>query len=311
VQGKDNVVPDALSRLEITENSALPSLGQWAIDQSNNPQLQDIIAGKQPSSLSLQPRTSPDGVLYSDFSTGNARMFVPAIHRRWVFNALHGQAHGGRRPTLRLIKARYVWPDMDREISKWVRCCEACQRAKVQRHTSSSITPFVSPEQRFGHIHHDLVGPLLPSDGHKYLFTVIDRFTRWPEAWPIDNMSAHAVARLLVNNWVSRFSVPDVISTDQGRQFESELFRSLMSTFGIHHIRTSPYHPQANSMVERFHRTLKSALIAHESPHWTTKLPVVLRNTIKAGIKQTPAELVYGTTLRLPGEYFHPAPAEP
>lgn len=314
VQGKDNVVPDALSRIEIAESTELPSLRQWARDQANDPQLQRIITDNSASSLQLLPRTTPDGVLYADYSTGSARMYVPYKHRRLVFNALHGQAHGGYRATLRLIKSRYCWTDMNRDITRWTRCCEPCQRAKVNKHTSSSITPFAPPERRFGHIHVDLVGPLPPSNGFKYLLTVVDRFTRWPEAWPIENISAHAVARLLTTNWIARFGVPDTITTDQGRQFESELFRSLLNTFGIQHARTSPYHPQANGMVERFHRTLKSALTAHESTSWSTKLPIVLlalRNTVKTDFAHTPAELVYGTTLRLPGEYFHPAQAEP
>ncbi|KAF0767389.1 Uncharacterized protein FWK35_00007971 [Aphis craccivora] len=90
--------------------------------------------------------------------------------------------------------------------------------------------------------------------------------------------------------------------------------RTLFTTFGVQHTRSSPYHPQYNGMVERFHQTLKSALIAHESTDWPSKLPIVLlalRNTIKAGFEHTPAELVYGTTLRLPGELFHHAPPEP
>ncbi|XP_025408967.1 uncharacterized protein K02A2.6-like [Sipha flava] len=89
--------------------------------------------------------------------------------------------------------------------------------------------------------------------------------------------------------------------------------RALNSTFGIQHVRTSPYYPQANGLVERFHRTLKSALAAQESSNWTQHLPIVLlalRNTIKADVGVTPAELVYGTSLRLPGELFHAAPQE-
>lgn len=139
VQGKDNVVSDALSRIEIAESTELPSLHQWARDQANDPQLQRIITDNSASSLQLLPRTTPDGVLYADYSTCNARMYVPAKHRRLVFNALHGQAHGGCRATLRLIKSRYCWTDMDREITRWTRCCEPCQRAKVNKHTSLSI----------------------------------------------------------------------------------------------------------------------------------------------------------------------------
>jgi len=303
-----------VSRIEIAETAALPTMQQWAADQAADPQLQQLISGATTSSLRLQPRVSVDGAIYADYTTGNARLFVPSVHRLRVFNALHGLAHGGNRATLRLIKARYCWPDMHKDITRWTRCCEPCQRAKVHKHTVSPITPFAPPERRFGHIHVDLVGPLPPSNNFKYLLTVIDRFTRWPEAWPLENMSAHAVAQSLTVNWIARFGVPDIITTDQGRQFESELWRSLFSTFGIQHTRTSPYHPQSNGLVERFHRTLKSALTAHESTQWSTKLPIVLlalRNTVKAGFEHTPAELVYGATLRLPGEMFHAAPAEP
>lgn len=116
-----------------------------------------------------------------------------------------------------------------------------------------------------------------------------------------------------MTNWVARFGVPDIVTTDQGRQFESKLMRFLNTTFGIQHVRTSPYHPQTNGLVERFHRTLKAALTAHESPHWSQHLPIVLlalRNTVKPDVGATPAELVYGTSLRLPGELFHAAPQE-
>jgi len=109
-----------------------------------------------------------------------------------------------------------------------------------------------------------LVGSLPPSSDHQYILTCIDRFIKWPEAWPVSNMSAYAVAELLVTQWIARFGVPDIITTDQGRQFESEFFNQLSTSFGIHHVRSSPYHPYG--LVERFHRTLKAPLTAHESP---------------------------------------------
>jgi len=175
----------------------------------------------------------------------------------------------------------------------------------------SPIVPFPTAERRFGHIHIDLVGLLPSSNGNKYLLTCIDRYTRWPA---LQNMSAHAVAVTLVNQWFSRFGLPDIVTTDQGRQFEADLFRALSETFGIQHARTSPYHPQANGMVERLHRTLKDALTTLESIHWSTKLPLVLlalRSTVKSDVGLAPAGMVYGTTLRLPGELFHPAPPTP
>lgn len=315
VDGESNVVPDALSRLELSAIAdEVPDLNSWATDQAGDSDLQDIISGKVKTSLVLRSRLTSNGPVYFDTVNGRSRLFVPATRRRTVFLALHNQAHGGSTATCHLIKARFCWPGMDRTIRRWVSTCQQCQRAKVHVHTSTPPMSFAPPDRRFGHIHLDIVGPLPVSNNVKYLLTCIDRFTRWPEAWPIDTMSAHSVAAALVNNWIARFGVPDIITTDQGRQFESDLLRSLITVFGIEHIRTSPYHPQANGMLERFHRTLKAALTAHETPHWSQRLPIVLlalRNTVKQNVGTTPAELVFGTTLRLPGELFHSAPPEP
>lgn len=146
------------------------------------------------------------------------------------------------------------------DIAKWTRSCTSCQRSKVLRHTRSAPQAFSLPSRRFDHVHIDLVGPLPPSEGFHYLLTCVDRFTRWPEAIPLQDMSAETVSRALVTNWIARFGVPSIIITDQGRQFESRLFTSLMSLLGIKRIRSTPYHPCANGLVERFHRSLKQAL---------------------------------------------------
>lgn len=315
VSGESNTVPDALSRLELSAiGDDDPDLHQWAAEQVNDPELRNILSGQTTSSLALQARQTDNGPVYFDTTNNRSRLFVPRTRRRAIFTTLHNQAHSGVSATSRLIRSRFCWPNMDREIRQWARSCEQCQRSKLHRHTQSPIAPFAPPDRRFGHIHLDLVGPLPVSSNNRYLLTCVDRFTRWPEAWPISTMSAHTVAAALVTHWIACFGVPDVITTDQGRQFESDLMRALTDTFSIRHVRTSPYHPQANGMVERLHRTLKAALTAHESPDWTLRLPIVLlalRNTVKEDVGAAPAELVYGTTLRLPGELFSSAPSEP
>ena len=104
-----------------------------------------------------------------------------------------------------------------------------------------------------------------------------------------------------------RYGVPSTITTDRGQQFESALWTQLMHLLGIQRICTTSYHPIPNGLVERFHRQLKSAVKCLPDPtHWTN-LPLVLLGictTIKQDLKCTAAELVYGTTLRLPGEFF-------
>ncbi|KAL7639599.1 UNVERIFIED_CONTAM: hypothetical protein RMT77_010100 [Armadillidium vulgare] len=138
-----------------------------------------------------------------------------------------------------------------------------------------------------------------------------DRFTRWPEAILIPNITAETVAKAFLAHWVSRFGVPETITTDQGRQFESYLWRDFMSLLGTSRIRTSAYHPAANGMVERFHRQPKASLAAHPCrERWTEALPFVLlgiRSAMKEDLQCTSAELVYGSPLRLPGEFFYPS----
>ena len=158
---------------------------------------------------------------------------------------------------------------------------------------------FQPPDARFDVVHIDLVGPLPPSHGYQYLLTCVDRFTRWPEAIPLTEIT---VARAFVFGWIARFGVPSTIVTDRGRQFESNLWTQLDCLFGIHRQRTTAYHPAANGTVERFHRQLKSSLKCFfANPNlWMDALPLVLlgiRTALKADLKCTPAELVYGVTL--------------
>ena len=83
------------------------------------------------------------------------------------------------------------------------------------------------------------------------------------EAIPIPNITAETVAKAFLAHWVSRYGVPETITTDQGRQFESHLWRDFMSLLGTSLIRTSAYHPATNGMVGRFHRQLKASLADH------------------------------------------------
>ncbi len=161
-------------------------------------------------------------------------------------------------------------------------------------------------------MHIDLVGPLPQSQRFTHLLTCVDRFTRWTEVISLSSITAEAVARAFMSGWISRFGIPDTVVTDRGAQFESHFWSSLSVLLGVKHAHTTAYHPQANGMVKRFHRQLKASLRAAESSSWINSLPLVMlgiNTALKEDVRCTAAEMVYGSSLRLPGEFFTPSPA--
>ena len=184
---------------------------------------------------------------------------------------------------------------MNKDVRRWARSCVQCQQAKIHSHTSSPLSTFETPDARFDRVHLDLVGPYS-----------IDRYTRWPEALPIPNITAETAASHFVSGWISRSGVPSTVMTKRGKQFECALWTSLMQLLGSTRLRTMAYHPSSNGMIERFHRQLKAAI--NPSPdRWTEVLPMVLlgiRTCLKSDLGCSTAELVYGTTLKLPSDFF-------
>lgn len=303
VAGADNVVADALSRPDIdflhdtttlidspgssatvSQSATVAAVILDAADLSGIARAQSTDTEIKGYTDRLQPFPLYDKtILLCDTSTVCPRPFVPKTLRRTIFNDLHNLSHPGVKPSLRLIKSRYFWPGIDHDVRAWAKECHPCQVSKIQRHTRSPVLPFDMPCGRFETVHIDLVGPLppvVPPSSHaffsySYLLTCIDRSTNWVEVIPVPDISAKAVAYAFLSGWISRFGVPLYVLTDRGQQFESEFFAELSSMVGFHRLRTSSYHPQTNSKLERFHRVLKTSLKARGS-NWLLSLPLVL-----------------------------------
>ena len=171
---------------------------------------------------------------------------VPAQHRREVFNAIHGLAHLGPVPTTRAVSDRFVWHNLKKDVKAWCRECLDCQASKVGRHIRTPFEKFLVPERRFGHLHVDLVGPLPQSEGHAYIFTMVDRWSRWPEAVPVPDISTSLCANALIR--VAGFGVPTNLTSDRGTQFTSALWSELSKTLSIKNINTTAYHPQTKPL---------------------------------------------------------------
>uniref|UniRef100_A0A1X7TF55 Integrase catalytic domain-containing protein n=1 Tax=Amphimedon queenslandica TaxID=400682 RepID=A0A1X7TF55_AMPQE len=270
VKGTDNSIAYALSRIPINVLLERIDFVIMAQAQLEDPQIQKLISN--PSNTTLQFTTVPiptaDATIICDISTGLPRPLVPIQFRKLVFDSLHSLSHPGIRASQKLIT------------------------------------------DRFDCVHIDIVGPLPPSDGYTYILTCIDRFTRWSEAISIPTIEAETVAKAFLKGWILHFGTPSTITTDRGRQFTSLLWKHLTQLLGCNLIHTTAYNSIANGMIECLHRQLKSSLRSHPKPGtWTEALPLIMlgiRSANKVDIGSSAAEMVYGTTLRLPGEYFSP-----
>ena len=200
--------------------------------------------------------------LVCDVSKGRPRPIVPPDFRRAVFDVVHNLSHPGVKARVKTFSDKFVWHGMRKQVSRWVKECHHCQSSKIQNHTKAPLEHFSVPEKRFSHINIDIVGPLPYSSGFTYLLTIIDRNTRWPEAIPLRGITTPECVHAIITGWIARFGDPGDISSDRGSQFTSSLWSEIAAHLGVKLHYTSAYHPQANGMIESFHRTLKTALKA-------------------------------------------------
>ncbi|XP_065213391.1 uncharacterized protein LOC135840687 isoform X1 [Planococcus citri] len=306
VAGKANIVADMLSRINSISASVTPE--EIAQAQNTCPELQAWKNGTSLIPLKLSGYLLPDGTsiwCHENENNGPKQMYVPSTLRMKVFQQVHDLSHPGPKATLNLVKKRYIWPGINQDVRLWAKACQPCQKNKTSRHTHSPYQPLPLSD-KLDHVHIDIVGPLAESNGKKYLLTMIDRFSRWCEYIPIRNIEAETVARKFFEEWVCRYGVPKQVTTDRGTQFTSALHGELIALLGADHITTTAYHPSANGIIERTHRRLKQALRCHKKT-WTEALPVVLlgfRSVCREDFPYSPAEALFGQSLRLPGEFF-------
>jgi predicted aspartyl protease len=268
-----------------------------------------------------------DGVLKKRWESGDGRTFkwltvLPRGLRAFVLKQLHENnmaGHFGGQKTEGRVKERFYWCGAAADIRSFVRHCTACakrknptrkRRAKVKQYRVGA------PLER---IAIDVLGPLPQTDGGNVNILVVgDYFTRWMEAYPIPDQKATTVAQKLVDEFICRFGVPMELHSDQGRNFESQVFSEMCQILGISKTRTTAYHPESDGLVERYNRTIVNAVSLMIQPlqmqrDWDTYLPYVgfaYRSSVQATTEETPNMLMLGREVRCPLDLITEGPPD-
>ena len=159
------------------------------------------------------------------------QILVPCDSREEVLTQLHGHlsaGHLGTTKTIDKVKKRFYWYKYKEFIENWVQKCPQCQARrlpKLRPKAPMSQNRVGVPMER---VCLDLLGPFPERrNRNKYVLSIVDQLTRWVELFHIKNMEAIPIAKVFVNEFVSRYGLSRQILTDQGRQFESMLFKEI------------------------------------------------------------------------------------
>lgn len=165
--------------------------------------------------------------------------------------------HFGVNKTLAKIRERFYWVTCKMDVENWCKKCTICSARNGpgrRRKAELQIHNVGSPFER---IAVDILGPLPKSvSGNRYVLVVTDYFTRWPEAIPLPDQQTPTIVEALVTHVFSRFGIPLEMHSDQGRNFESNIFKEVIKLLEIKKTITTPIHPQSNGLVERLNRTI-------------------------------------------------------
>ena len=263
------------------------------------------------SRLLWQQHTSlylKDGVLWRRVlggGEGKLQLVVPAKLRQDILRSLHEgalSAHLGEEKMRNLLKERFYWPSCADDVSE-------SETHAPKRRAGLQTLQVGYPLQM---VCVDLLGPLPETEtGSRYVLVAVDHFTKWAEAYGIPNQEAATVARKLVDEMFCRFSPPEQLHSDQGRQFESELVKEVCKLLEIKKTHTTPYHPQCNGIVERFNRTLLGMLATMVDSYpssWEQNIRRVClayNSSVHASTGFSPFFLMFGRQVKLPVDLMY------
>jgi transposase InsO family protein len=302
--GKEIPHADCLSRM-VPEEPFLQDRMVYATQAL--PKLQDIQSTAELESPHGRGFKKQEGIWqYKE------KVYVPAAQREAILHYYHGSplgGHSGIRKTIQKIRRLFDWPTLAADVEQMIRRCLSCGRTKLTcEKTQGLLRPHPS-RGPFDVLYYDLWGPTTVEGEPVMALTMIDGHTRWVEATFLPNKKAKTIARALMQHWITRFGVPEVILCDNEASFREQVVEELEMLLGAKVLHSSPYHPQGNALVESFHRTLRASLatLKRTSPHLDAeeRLQLALyayRIAPHETLGDSPAFVTFGIDIGLPVE---------
>ena len=278
-------------------------------EQKADPTLkaQMLLASKQEKGYSFE-KCILVHTTHDELGDDVRRIVVPKGRRLKVLEVAHTQmmaGHFGRKKTFARLSSRFLWPRMWLEVKEYVRSCKGCQLAGRKDQAKAPLQPLQCETEPFSKVAFDLVGPLPRSSrGYKYILTMMDLYSKFPAAVPLKKVDNTTVLDAMMDVFAS-YGLPKVLLTDQGSVFTSRLTKAMCAQFGIEKIQTSPYHPQSDGALERWHACLKGMLKRSEKEvkEWDRHLKYLLfayRSTPHCTTGFPPFTLLFGREIRGP-----------
>lgn len=207
--------------------------------------------------------------------------YVPSSQRLPLLDSTHtslGSGHPGSRRTLSLLQQKYWWPDMARDVTRYVRGCSVCAVTTTPRRLpEGKLQPLPIPRRPWTHLGVDFATDLPPSQGYTTILVVVDRFSKACKLIPLKGLpTALETAEALFTNVFRNYGLPEDIVSDRGPQFISRVWRAFFQLLGTTVSLSSGYHPQTNGQTERKIQEISRYLRTYCSQHqdtWSQYLP--------------------------------------
>lgn len=216
--------------------------------------------------------------------------------------------HLGTTKTLHRLLQNFYWNSIIKDTKEYCRTCDLCQRlGKGAKKITASLHSLPLVDQPFSQVAIDIIGPLerCTESGNRFVLTILDLCTHYPEAIALKEHTAKDIANALISTF-SRFGFPNALLSDLAPELQSELMQIFLHEFKISQIRTSPYHPMTDGACEKFNGVLKSMITAVCDQHpysWDTILPWVLFAYREVPVETTgcsPFEMLFGRSVSGP-----------